>query len=77
MSTDANNFFNTTTTTSARYALIGDRILRLDEIQTVLPAADETEEMPLSIVFFRNKEYVKIEASREDILDMLGTKIAV
>jgi hypothetical protein len=75
MSTDANNFFSTTTTVSARFALIGDKIIRLDEIQTVVQAMDETEEMPLSLVYYRNKEQVKVEATREDIFDLLGAKI--
>jgi hypothetical protein len=75
MSTNANDFFSTTTTVSARFALIGDKIIRLDEIQTVVQAMDETEEMPLSLVYYRNKEQVKVEATREDIFDLLGAKI--
>jgi hypothetical protein len=76
MSTNANDFFSTTTTVSARFALIGDKIIRLDEIQTVVQAMDETEEMPLSLVYYRNKEMDKVEISREDLFELLGTKIA-
>ena len=77
MSTDANDFFSTTTTTSARFALIGDKIIRLDEIQTVVSSGIEMEEMPLSVVHYRNKEEVTVEITREDLFDLLGTKIAV
>jgi len=77
MSTDANDFFSTTTTTSARFALIGDRIIRLDEIQTVLPSGIETEERPLSVILYRNKGEVTVEITREGLFDLLGTKIAV
>ena len=77
MSTDSDGFFSTTTTTSARFALIADKIIRLDEIQSAVSSIDETEDSPVSMVCYRNKEMDKVDISREDLFELLGTKIAV
>ena len=60
------------TTEGVRYALIADTIIRLDEIQTVVSSMDDTEKSPKSIVYFRNKERVTVEATREEIFKALS-----
>ena len=75
MSTDG--FFSTTTTTIARYAMIGDNIIRLDEIQSVRSQDKliNDDDLPLSLVRFRNKEEMTVEATPEDIFELIGQKI--
>jgi hypothetical protein len=59
------------TTTFARYALIKDVVVRLDEIQTVTPLHSD-QELERCTVYYRNGHTVNVEATPQEIFELLG-----
>jgi hypothetical protein len=58
-------------TAAAHYALIDDRIIRLDEICAVSPMSEDDNS---SLVTFRNGQSIEIVATREEIFNLIAKK---